>query len=116
MKSLEKLRLPLLDVHRGLLEAARADYERSHGEVSPGEFLQALINDGYLQHMRVGADSGIGAKYIAREDAEVVGMIGSGGMARSHVESFLLARRIKKIQVYSPTKENREAYAKEIRG
>ena len=52
---------------------------------------------------------------MAREDAEVVGMIGSGGMARSHVESFLLARKIKKIQVYSPTKANREAYAKEIR-
>ena len=74
----------------------------------------ALINDGYLQHMRVGADSGIGAKYMAREDATVVGMIGSGGMARSHVESFLQARKLNKIQVYSPTKANREAYAKEI--
>jgi ornithine cyclodeaminase/alanine dehydrogenase-like protein (mu-crystallin family) len=81
--------------------------------IQNGEPL-ALINDGYLQHMRVGADSGIGAKYIAREDAEVVGMVGSGGMARSHVESFMQARKIKKIQVYSPTKENREAYAKEI--
>jgi alanine dehydrogenase len=74
----------------------------------------ALINDGYLQHMRVGADSGIGAKYMAREDAEVVGMIGSGGMARTHAESFRLARNIKKIQVYSPTKTHRLAYAKEI--
>src|ERR1043166_755042 len=83
--------------------------------IQNGEPL-ALINDGYLQHMRVGADSGIGAKYIAREDAKVVGMIGSGGMARSHVESFLLARKIKKIQVYSPTKSNREEYAKEISG
>ena len=81
--------------------------------IQNGEPL-ALINDGYLQHMRVGADSGIGAKYMAREDAEVVGMIGSGGMARSHVESFLLARNIKRIQVYSPTKANREAYAREI--
>jgi alanine dehydrogenase len=81
--------------------------------IQTGEPL-ALINDGYLQHMRVGADSGIGTKYISRQDAEVVGMIGSGGMARSHVESFLLARKIKKIQVYSPTKEHREAYAKEI--
>ncbi len=74
----------------------------------------ALINDGYLQHMRVGADSGIGVKYIAQEDAKVVGMIGSGGMARSHAESFLLARKIKKIQVYSPTKAHREEYGKEI--
>ncbi len=75
----------------------------------------ALINDGYLQHMRVGADSGIGVKYMAREDARVVGMIGSGGMARSHADSFLLARKIKKIQVYSPTKAHREEYAKEIK-
>src|SRR5713226_4313316 len=74
----------------------------------------ALINDGYLQHMRVGADSGIGVKHIAREDAQVVGMIGSGGMARSHAEAFLLARRITKIQVYSPTKAHREEYAREI--
>jgi len=81
--------------------------------IQNGEPL-ALINDGHLQHMRVGADSGIGVKYIAREDAEVVGMIGSGGMARSHVESFLQARAIKKIQVYSPTKAHREEYAREI--
>lgn len=74
----------------------------------------ALINDGYLQHMRVGADSGIGVKYMAREDAEVVGMLGSGGMARSHAESFRLARKIKKIQVYSPTKAHREQYAREV--
>ena len=82
-------------------------------DVNNGEPV-ALINDGYLQHMRVGADSGIGAKYIARQDAEIVGMIGSGGMARSHAESFALVRKIKKIRVYSPTKENRETYAREI--
>lgn len=81
--------------------------------IENGEPL-ALINDGYLQHMRVGADSGIGVKYMARADAHVVGMIGSGGMARSHAESFLLVRQIKKIQVYSPTKTHREEYAAEM--
>ena len=74
----------------------------------------ALINDGYLQHMRVGADSGIGVKYMAREDARVVGMIGSGGMARSHVEAFLLARKIDRVQVYSPTRAHRLEFAEEI--
>jgi ornithine cyclodeaminase/alanine dehydrogenase-like protein (mu-crystallin family) len=44
---------------------------------------------------------------LAREDARAVGMIGSGGMARSHAESFLLARKIERIQVYSPTKAHR---------
>jgi ornithine cyclodeaminase/alanine dehydrogenase-like protein (mu-crystallin family) len=65
--------------------------------------------------MRVGADSGIGVRYMARKNAEVVGMIGSGGMARSHIEAFLQARPIRRLQVYSPTKEHREAYAVEVR-
>ena len=81
--------------------------------VENGEPL-AIINDGVLQHMRVGADSGIGTGYMAREDASVVAMIGSGGMARTHAASFAAVRDIKRIQVYSPTKANREAYAAEI--
>jgi ornithine cyclodeaminase/alanine dehydrogenase-like protein (mu-crystallin family) len=82
-------------------------------DIQNGEPL-ALINDGYLQHMRVGADSGIGAKYMARKDAEVVGMIGSGGMARTHVDAFLRVRKINRVQVYSPTREHRMEYAREI--
>jgi ornithine cyclodeaminase/alanine dehydrogenase-like protein (mu-crystallin family) len=82
--------------------------------VENGEPL-AIINEGYLQHMRVGADSGIGVRYMARKDAEVVGMIGSGGMARSHIEAFLNARPIKRLQVFSPTREHREAYDAEVR-
>ena len=82
-------------------------------DIQNGEPL-AIINDGYLQHMRVGADSAIGTKYMAREDAKVVGMIGSGGMARSHIEAFATVRDIVRVQVYSPTKEHREAFAAEI--
>jgi alanine dehydrogenase len=82
-------------------------------DVQNGEPL-AILNDGYLQHMRVGADSGIGVKYMAREEARVVGMLGSGGMARTHVEAFALVRDIRRLQVYSPTKEHREAYAEEM--
>src|SRR5690349_15649249 len=83
-------------------------------DVRTGEPL-AIINDGVLQHMRVGADSGIGVKFMAKERATTVGMLGSGGMARSHVDAFLLARpTIRRIQVYSPTRAHREAYAAEI--
>jgi ornithine cyclodeaminase/alanine dehydrogenase-like protein (mu-crystallin family) len=75
----------------------------------------ALINDGVIQHMRVGADSGIGVKYMARENAEVVGMLGSGGMARSHIDAFLAVRPgIKRLQVYSPTAANCEKFAAEV--
>jgi ornithine cyclodeaminase/alanine dehydrogenase-like protein (mu-crystallin family) len=82
--------------------------------VETGEPL-ALINDGVLQHMRVGGDGGIGVKYMAREDAEVVGMLGSGGMARTHMRAFKAVRNIKRLQVFSPTRSNREAFAAEAR-
>ena len=74
----------------------------------------AMINDGYLQHMRVGAGAGLGVRYLAREDSSVVGMLGSGGMARSYLEAFCNERPITKVRVYSPTKEHREGYAAEM--
>jgi alanine dehydrogenase len=78
--------------------------------VDTGEPL-AIINDGVLQHMRVGADGAIGVKHLANPDAEVVGMLGSGGMARSHMDAFLCVRPIRKLQVFSPTRANREKFA-----
>ena len=75
----------------------------------------AFINDGHLQQMRVGADGGIGVKYMARPEAEVVGMLGSGGMARTHMMAFASVRNIRKLQVFSPTRANREAFADEMR-
>ena len=81
--------------------------------IENGEPL-AFINDGHLQHMRVAGDGGIGVKYMAKEDAEVVGMLGSGGMARTHMQAFTRVRTIKKLQVFSPTKANRERFAREM--
>ena len=81
--------------------------------VENGELL-AFINDGHLQHMRVGADGGIGVKYLADKDAEVVGILGSGGMARTHMDAFTCVRKIEKLQVFSPTRENRERFGREM--
>ena len=81
--------------------------------IENGELL-AFINDGHLQHMRVGADGGIGVKYLANKDAEVVGILGSGGMARTHMEAFTRVRKIEKLQVFSPTRENRERFGREM--
>src|SRR3954452_11738172 len=82
--------------------------------IENGEPL-AIINDGVLQHMRVAADGGIGVKYMANADAEVVGMLGSGGMSRTHMMAFNAVRNIRKLQVFSPTKANREKFAEEMR-
>lgn len=83
-------------------------------DVHSGEPL-ALLNDGFIQLLRVGADGGIGVRYLAKQNTEVVGMLGSGGMARSHMEAFLHVRpSIKRLQVYSPTKANRKKFAEEM--
>jgi alanine dehydrogenase len=74
----------------------------------------AIINDGTMQHMRVAALYALGAKYLARKNAGVVGMLGSGGMARTHLEAFHCVRPIQKAKVFSPTQEHRDVYAREM--
>jgi alanine dehydrogenase len=72
------------------------------------------MNDGYLQHMRVGACAGLGTKYLSRQNSKVLGMLGSGGMARTYAMAICEVRPIKRIQVFSPTKANREKYTREM--
>jgi alanine dehydrogenase len=95
--------------------------------VEPGKFMGlillmstqngeplAFINDGVLQHMRVGAGAGIGARHLARENASTVGILGSGGMARTFLEAFCVVRSIRRAKIFSPTATNRERYAQEM--
>jgi alanine dehydrogenase len=74
----------------------------------------AIMNDGYLQHMRVGATAGVAAKYLARTDAGTVAMIGSGSMAWTHALAFNEVRNIRSIKVFSPTAKNRETFAQSL--
>jgi alanine dehydrogenase len=74
----------------------------------------AILNDGYLQHMRVGAAAGIGARLLSRADCRRVGMIGSGGMARTVLEALLAVRPIEEVRVFSRNPSNRAHYAREM--
>src|SRR5262245_5759552 len=74
----------------------------------------AMINDGYLQHYRVGGGAGLGVKYLSRKDSNAVGMIGSGGMARTYLDPFCQVRTIKRVKVWSPNAENARTYAREM--
>lgn len=74
----------------------------------------AMINDGILQHMRVGGGAGLGVKYLSRSDSHVVGMIGSGGMARTYLDAFCQVRQITHVKVYSPNAEHAREYAREM--
>jgi alanine dehydrogenase len=74
----------------------------------------ALMNDGYLQQMRVGGAAGIGAKLLSRPDSHTVGVIGSGGMARTFLRGICEVRDIHSARVFSPNPANRERYAEDM--
>ena len=74
----------------------------------------AIMNDGYLQHLTVGAGAGIGTKHLSRKDSYVLGVLGSGGQAQTFTEAVFCVRDIKKVKVFSPTPEHREAFARHI--
>jgi ornithine cyclodeaminase/alanine dehydrogenase-like protein (mu-crystallin family) len=74
----------------------------------------ALMNDGYVQHMRVGGCAGLGVETLARPDAEVLGLLGSGGMARTYLDAIHRVRRLRQVKVFSPTREHREQFADEM--
>src|SRR5437660_909611 len=78
-----------------------------------GELL-AIFPDGIIQRMRVAATSALAAREMARHDASVLGIFGSGWQAGGHVAAFCKVRKIEKVQSFSPTKSNREAFAKEM--
>ena len=71
----------------------------------------ALLNDNWIQHMRVGGTAALGTKLLSRADAETVCLIGSGGMAQTFLEGICVVRPIRNVRVYSPSRGNREAYA-----
>lgn len=83
-------------------------------DTATGELL-GLLNDGVIQHYRVGATAGVACKHLSRADASVVGVLGSGGMARTYVQAFCAVRDVTHLKVYSPTVAHREAYAAEMR-
>ncbi len=81
--------------------------------VENGEPL-AILNDGFIQHMRVGGTAGVAARYMARKEASVVGIIGSGGMAETHLEAYAVVRQLSRVKIFSPNREHRESYAKRM--
>ena len=76
----------------------------------------AIMPDGVMQRIRVGAANGLGVKYMARKDASSIAILGSGWQAGTQLTAACAVRDIKTIRCYSPRKENREAFCTEMTG
>src|SRR5262245_4741903 len=82
--------------------------------VENGEPL-AILPDGVMQRMRVGAANGLGIKHLARADAKTVGLLGSGWQAGAQLMAACAVRDIETIRCFSPNAQNRETFAAAMR-
>lgn len=74
----------------------------------------ALIEADYLGQMRTGAASGVATKYLAREDAEVVGLLGAGWQAEAQLKAVCQVRPIKQVFVYSRDEARRHVFSERM--
>jgi ornithine cyclodeaminase/alanine dehydrogenase-like protein (mu-crystallin family) len=99
----------------------------SKRRVYPGDFIGlvmlfdmdtceilALMDDHHISTLRVAATSAVASKVLARPDARVMGLLGSGEQAKTQVTAHVAVRPLTKIKVYSPTRANREKFAREM--
>jgi ornithine cyclodeaminase/alanine dehydrogenase-like protein (mu-crystallin family) len=76
----------------------------------------AVMEGGFLTAMRTGAVSGLATRLLARKDAKVHTVIGSGGMARAQIWGVGCARRIEKLILYSvDPMEARKAFKESLK-
>ncbi len=77
--------------------------------------LLGIFPDGAMQRLRVGAANGIALKYLAREDARTLAIIGSGWQAGGQLMASLAVRPFERVRVFSPRSESREAFVAEAK-
>jgi ornithine cyclodeaminase/alanine dehydrogenase-like protein (mu-crystallin family) len=77
--------------------------------------LLALMDYGVLNSVRVGATAGVAARHLAPARARTLGLLGSGWQAAPQVGALVAAvPSIEEIRVYSPTREHRETFARDM--
>jgi len=74
--------------------------------------LLAVMEAGSLGQIRTGAASGVATRYMARENASSVGMIGTGNQAITQLSAVCAVRPIQTIKAYSRTQERREEFCR----
>jgi ornithine cyclodeaminase/alanine dehydrogenase-like protein (mu-crystallin family) len=77
-----------------------------------GELL-AVMDGRYITEARTAAVSAASTHLLARKDAGILALIGSGVQARSHLEALTMVRKFREIRCWSPTRANLERFIAE---
>ncbi|MGH7378640.1 MAG: ornithine cyclodeaminase family protein [Candidatus Methylomirabilales bacterium] len=76
--------------------------------------LLALMEADRLGQVRTGAASGVATRYLARPDASVVGIFGTGWQARSQLQAVCAVRTVREIRAYGHDAARRAAFCREM--
>jgi ornithine cyclodeaminase/alanine dehydrogenase-like protein (mu-crystallin family) len=79
-----------------------------------GEITDKRIGFSSVMALRTAATSGVGFRYLARKNARVAGIFGSGGQALHHVLTLRHERPIERFKVYSRNKDNRTRFCDKL--
>ncbi len=82
-------------------------------EIASGDLI-AVIEADYMGQLRTGAASGVATKYLARRDASVAAIIGTGGQARTQLEAIAAVRKLTSARVYGRNADRRKRFAGEM--
>jgi ornithine cyclodeaminase/alanine dehydrogenase-like protein (mu-crystallin family) len=73
--------------------------------------VEAIVDGRYITEARTAAVSAVSARMLARQDARVLGIIGSGVQARSHIVALRLVREFREVLAWSPNASRLEQFA-----
>jgi ornithine cyclodeaminase/alanine dehydrogenase-like protein (mu-crystallin family) len=82
-------------------------------EMASGDLL-ALIEADYMGQLRTGAASGVATKYLARKNARIAAIIGTGGQARTQLEAVAAVRKLECARAYGRDAAKREKFCEEM--
>jgi alanine dehydrogenase len=77
--------------------------------------LEVIVEADRLGMMRTGAAGGVAAKWLARADAKVVGVFGSGWQAEGQIEALALVRKLERVKVWSRNAEKLAKFCERMR-
>jgi len=72
--------------------------------------LRVVLEADYLGMMRTGAASGVATRWLARPDAEVLGVFGAGWQAEGNIEAVAAVRKLRKVKVFARNAERLAAF------
>ncbi|MGL5686932.1 MAG: ornithine cyclodeaminase family protein [Vagococcus fluvialis] len=76
--------------------------------------VSAILDGTYLTQLRTGAVQGAATELLAREDAKIGALIGTGGQAECQLWAMLTARNLEEIRIFDIDFERATAFAKEM--